>query len=141
VSAPSELDIRTATTADAEAVLALWRAADAVPSATDDAASVRRAAELGILLVASTGDRIVGSLIAAFDGWRGNMYRLAVEPGVRRQGVARALVAEGERRLLEQGCRRITALVVAAEDHATGFWTHVDYDADGRITRYVKTTG
>jgi ribosomal protein S18 acetylase RimI-like enzyme len=134
-----DLTIRTATPADAEAVLALWRAADAVPSATDDAESVRGAAELGILLVACAGDRIVGSLVAAFDGWRGNMYRLAVEPGSRRQGIAAALVAEGERRLAEQGCRRITALVVAAEDHATGFWAHAGYEADGRITRYVKT--
>jgi hypothetical protein len=31
--------------------------------------------------------------------------------------------------------------VVAAEDHATGFWAHVDYGADARITRHVKTTG
>jgi hypothetical protein len=43
--------------------------------------------------------------------------------------------------VLEQGCRRITALVVTAEDHATGFWAHVDYGADARITRHVKTTG
>jgi predicted N-acetyltransferase YhbS len=139
VTGPTKPTIRTATPADAEAVLALWRAADAVPSATDDAGSVRHAAELGILLVACAGDRVVGSVVAAFDGWRGNMYRLAVDPDVRRQGVARALVAEGERRLVEQGCRRITALVVAAEDHATGFWAHADYDADARITRYVKT--
>jgi ribosomal protein S18 acetylase RimI-like enzyme len=136
----TEPTIRSATPADAEAVLGLWQAADAVPSATDDPENVRRAAERGILLVAYDGDRVVGTLVAAFDGWRGNMYRLAVDPGVRRRGVARALVAEGERRLVEQGCRRITALVVTAEDHATGFWADVDYDADGRITRYVKTS-
>lgn len=137
----TDLTIRAATPADAETVLALWRDADAVPSATDDPESVRRAAELGILLVAVQDDRIVGSLIAAFDGWRGNMYRLAVDRGARRQGIAAALVAEGERRLAAQGCRRINALVVAAEDHATGFWAHVDYDADARISRHVKTTG
>jgi ribosomal protein S18 acetylase RimI-like enzyme len=136
----TEPTIRSAAPDDAEAVLALWQAADAVPSATDDPENVRRAAELGILLVACAGDQVIGTLVAAFDGWRGNMYRLAVDPGIRRQGVARALVAEGERRLVEQGCRRITALVVTAEDHATGFWAHVDYDADGRITRYVKTS-
>ncbi len=90
--------------------------------------------------MACDGDRVVGSLVAAFDGWRGNIYRLAVHPDVRRAGIARALVAEGERRLVEIGCPRITALVVTAEDHTTGFWTAVDDDADGRITRFVKTT-
>lgn len=132
--------IRLATSADAPAVLDLWTRAEAVPSATDDAANVRRAAEHGVLLVACDGECVIGSLIAAFDGWRGNMYRLAVDPAHRRRGVGRALVAEGERRLVALGCRRITALVVAAEDHATGFWSDADYDADARITRFVKTS-
>lgn len=131
--------IRLGTDADAPAVLALWSRADAVPSATDDEANVRRAASHDVLLVACDEDRIVGTLIATFDGWRGNMYRLAVDPDQRRRGIGRALVAEGERRLVEQGCLRITALVVTAEDHATGFWNDVDYDADARITRFVKT--
>jgi hypothetical protein len=51
------------------------------------------------------------------------------------------LVAAGERQLGDQGCRRITALVVRDEDHATAFWPTVDYDLDERIDRYVKTAG
>jgi ribosomal protein S18 acetylase RimI-like enzyme len=80
-------------------------------------------------------------LIAAFDGWRGNLYRLAVHPDHRRRGVATRLVAAGEQQLHEQGCRRITALLVRDEDHATAFWPTVGYDLDERIDRYVKTAG
>jgi ribosomal protein S18 acetylase RimI-like enzyme len=43
------------------------------------------------LLVAEIDDKIVGSIIATFDGWRGIIYRLAVHPNVRRQGIARRL--------------------------------------------------
>lgn len=132
--------IRLGTDADVAAVLALWALADAVPSVTDDETNVRRAVEHEVLLLACEGERIVGTLIATFDGWRGNMYRLAVDPAHRRRGLARALVAEGERRLEAQGCRRVTALVVAAEDHATGFWPQAGYELDERIARYVKTT-
>lgn len=132
--------IRLGTAADVAAVLALWARADAVPSVTDDEANVRRAVDQEVLLVACDGERVVGTVIAGFDGWRGNMYRLAVDPDLRRRGIALALVAEAERRLEAQGCRRITALVVASEDHATSFWTEAGYGFDERIARYVKTT-
>ncbi len=47
------------------------------------------------------------------------MYRLAVDPAYRRRAVASGLVREGERRLAEQGCRRVTALVLKDEGQAT----------------------
>ena len=92
------------------------------------------------LLVAEIDGRVVGSLIAAFDGWRGNLYRLAVEPSHRRRGVARELVAEGERRLAAVGCRRISALVLRDEGPATALWAAAGYERAERIVRYVKTT-
>jgi ribosomal protein S18 acetylase RimI-like enzyme len=132
-------EIRPATDADAAGLLDLWARAEAVPSVTDDADGLAGAIAQGTVLVAVEDGRVVGSVIAAFDGWRGNMYRLAVDPDVRRRGLARALVAEGEHRLVAQGCRRITALVVAAEDHATAFWAAAGYAHDARINRFVKT--
>lgn len=131
--------IRSATEADIDSILALLARADAAPSATDDAPSVERAVEVEAFLVAEADGEIVGSLVAAFDGWRGNLYRLAVDPHSRREGIASALVTEGERRLLEQGCVRITALVLHDEEPATGFWRAVGYVHDARVARYVKT--
>jgi ribosomal protein S18 acetylase RimI-like enzyme len=40
----------------------------------------------------------VGTLVAAWDGWRGNMYRLAVLPEHRRAGIGRELVDAGYER-------------------------------------------
>lgn len=131
--------IRVATAADIDPVLALWAAADAVPSVTDDAESVRIAIEQNVLLVAERDGTVVGTLIATFDGWRGNMYRLAVHPEHRRDGMATALVDEGERKLRTQGGQRITALVVAEHDQAAEFWESVGYEHDARIARYVAS--
>jgi ribosomal protein S18 acetylase RimI-like enzyme len=122
-------------------VLALWREAEAHPSATDDPGSLTALLDRDpeSLLVAEADGAIVGALIAAFDGWRGNLYRLAVAPSERRRGIATGLVRAGEERLRAKGARRITALVVAADDPAVAFWPAAGYRHDERMARYVKT--
>jgi GNAT superfamily N-acetyltransferase len=87
--------IRVGGRADLAAVVALWRAAESVPTATDtkDALAALLARDPGSLLIAETDGVVVGSLIAAWDGWRGSFYRLAVDPGWRRRGIAIALRA------------------------------------------------
>jgi len=67
------------------------------------------------------------------------MYRLAVLPDERRAGIATALVREGERRLREQGVRRVTALVVHGDVPATALWTAVGFDPDERVGRFVRS--
>jgi ribosomal protein S18 acetylase RimI-like enzyme len=122
-------------------VLALWSAAEAVPTVSDDAASLRRLLDSSAdaLLVAEVDGRLVGTLIAAWDGWRGNLYRLAVLPAYRRRGIARELVREGERRLADKGAVRVSALVYAEHKPAVGLWLAVGYHRDARVGRFAKS--
>ena len=90
------------------------------------------------LLVAERDGAIVGALIAAWDGWRGNMYRLAVRDGFRRQGVGVALVRAGEEYLRGRGALRVTALVAFEDDVAAGFWDAAGYPQDRQIGRRVR---
>jgi len=132
--------IRLANAGDAAAVLELWRLADAEPTRTDDEASICSliAHDPDALLVAENEGELVGSVIAAFDGWRGTFFRLAVLPARRRSGIGRALVAVGERSLRERGAARITLFAVKAADGADEFWLASDYAHDNRTQRYVK---
>src|SRR5438105_15657798 len=94
------LTIRPCRAEECEAVLALWQRAGAIPSATDTLEELTRLvrSEHGAgFLVAVRSGSIVGSVIGAWDGWRGNIYRLAVAPDARRRGLARRLVDEAER--------------------------------------------
>lgn len=90
------------------------------------------------LLVAERDGAIVGALIAAWDGWRGNLYRLAVADDRRREGIARALVEAGEEYLRQCGTRRVTALVAFDDERAAGFWDAAGYPLDGEIGRRVR---
>jgi ribosomal protein S18 acetylase RimI-like enzyme len=134
------LSIRACRLEDIEGVLELWRQADATPSVTDNADDLRRAItdSPANVFVAEIGGRLIGSIIGTFDGWRGNIYRLAVHPDFRRHGVARALVAEVEKKLAEQGAKRITALVEKDHPFAMSFWESVGYRVDERIVRRVR---
>lgn len=133
--------IRSGTAGDIGAILGLWRDAETKASATDDIAGLRTLfdREPDAVLVAEDHGDVVGALIAAFDGWRGNMYRLAVHPEHRRRGIARALVSAGVSRLRSRGPRRITALVAHEQAGASEFWMNACFELDPRTTRFVKT--
>lgn len=90
------------------------------------------------LLVAERGGEIVGALIAAWDGWRGNMYRLAVSKEHRRRGIGLALTRAGEEHLHGCGVRRVTALVAFEDETAGAFWESAGYPQDQKIGRRVR---
>lgn len=131
--------IRACRPEEAEALLALWQAAGTSPSVTDTVTDIRTAIKSSASVLVAEADRhIVGSLIATFDGWRGNMYRIAVHPDYRRRGIGRALVKAGENYLAELGVKRITALVEEKYPWATAFWSDVGYEIEPGIIRFFR---
>jgi ribosomal protein S18 acetylase RimI-like enzyme len=141
--------IRAGRVEDLEAVLLLWRRSCALPTVTNDLRSLQTLllADAGALLVAEAqaGRRrrveVVGSLIAAWNGWRGSFYRLAVRPDHRRRGLGRRLVREGEKRLRERGAARLDAIVAADEPVATAFWEALGYERQRDRARFVQNFG
>jgi ribosomal protein S18 acetylase RimI-like enzyme len=132
--------VRRFATNEADALLDLWRSAEATPSLTDTPADIARVAEndRARCLVAEVEGQLVGSVIATFDGWRGYIYRLAVHPNHRRRGIARALVAAAEEAFAAWGARRVTAMVEKDHPWAVAFWQAVGYGHDARIARFIR---
>jgi ribosomal protein S18 acetylase RimI-like enzyme len=135
------ISVRRAEAGDITAVLALWSAARSEHARTADTADlVARLIEdsPAALLVAERDGAIVGTVIAAWDGWRGNLYRLAVDPAQRRAGIGLALTRAGEEYLHGCGARRITALVAFEDEAAGAFWDAAGYPRDEEIGRRVR---
>jgi ribosomal protein S18 acetylase RimI-like enzyme len=139
ISALPDWKIRSAAERDVDAVLELWAAAGSTPTVTDtrESLSCLLAGDEQALLLADAG-AIVGSLIAAWDGWRASFYRLAVHPDHRRVGIATALLREGERRLCQRGAFRLTAIVTESDPVAIGFWQSAGYSAQADRVRFVR---
>jgi ribosomal protein S18 acetylase RimI-like enzyme len=136
-----DFDVRACPPNEASAVLELWeqtRSGHAtMPDGLDDVQRLL-SHDAGSLFVADAEGAILGALIAASDGWRGNMYRLAVHVEHRRAGIGLALVRAGEQHLRRQGANRVTALVANEDEIAVSFWEAAGYPKDDEIGRHVR---
>lgn len=136
-----ETKVRRCEPRDVPDVIELWAQARSEHASTADRVEDVEQLVAGspaALFVAEREGEIVGALIAAWDGWRGNMYRLAVRDGWRREGIGGALTRAGEDYLRSCGARRITALVAFEDDVAGGFWDSAGYPRDKEIGRRVR---
>jgi ribosomal protein S18 acetylase RimI-like enzyme len=133
--------IRRARASDIPRVLALWRSPGIPPSKTDDEDSLALLLRhpTAVLLAAEHDGNIIGSVIAGWDGWRGELYRLAVAPNYRRCGLGTLLVREAEACLIAEGAGRINILVLHESDGASAFWEACGYVPDERLGRYVRS--
>lgn len=134
--------IDTLTDAQVPAALALWTATEHLgPVDPEELDQVRRH-DPDLVLGASDDDgRLVGVVIGAWDGRRGSVNRLAVDPSVRRRGVAQALVKQIEERLFARGCRRVTLLVFAGNGGGRDFWQQAGYREFEDVVMFSRDLG
>jgi len=116
------------------------REATTAPGVTDTAAALRPrlAAQRELFLLALDGTRIVGTVIGGWDGWRGSIARLAVDPVYRREGIARRLVKHVEHRLRMLGAKRIRSVVLRTNRRGRRFWESADDELEREAVTYIK---
>ncbi|MFI8204334.1 GNAT family N-acetyltransferase [Streptomyces sp. NPDC085937] len=136
----SELRTRAAGPEDLDDVLAFWKSAAEGTSISDDREGVERlvARDPEALILAERDGELVGTVIAGFDGWRCHLYRLAVRPDRRRQGIGTALLTAAENRFVRLGGRRADAMVLQRNETAHHAWDAAGYAPEERWRRWVK---
>ena len=127
-SAPPPIDLRRYRSGDGEALRELW-ASIGFRSVGDDDESLDRMAERnpGLVLVATAGERIVGSALGAWDGRRGWIYHLGTAADHRHAGLGRRLVQEVERKLRQLGCPKVNVVVRDENPDGAAFWEALGY--------------
>ena len=105
----------------------LWDAAGAAASASQTSRSV-------LLLVATAGTDVIGSIMAGYDGHRGWLYALAVLPAYRFDQVATNLVIEAEKQLTAIGCTKINLQIRPSNARTQQFYRTLGYATEDRIS-------
>ena len=122
---------------DLASIDALWREAfsdDKPRHRAQNAVPAKLAFQPDLFLVARDGGRVVGSIIAGYDGYRGHINRVAVLKTHRRQGVGVLLVREAESRLCALGCTKINLQIRAANQAIIRFYRALGYDVEEHIS-------
>jgi len=138
------ITLRTASAADVLNVLAFWQtSAEGAHRPPDSQAAVLRLLDRdpNALILAEEGGRIVGSVIAGWDGWRCHLYRLAVAPDRRRRGIGTALLKRAEERFLALDGTRVDAMVLRDNLQAHQAWQANGFRAQPEWARWVKPLG
>lgn len=128
--------IRSFRPADTDAVVALWEAAGLTRPWNDPRKDIERklAVQPELFIVAEDEHgRIVGCVMAGYDGHRGWMNYLATRPDARGEGIGRALVEHTERSLNDLGCPKVNLQVRTSNAGVVEFYRHLGYEVDDTV--------
>lgn len=127
--------IRPFARADTEAVVGLWERCGLTRPWNDPRRDIERklTVQPELFLVGTVQAALVASLMAGYDGHRGWVNYLAVDPGYRHQGLARRLMDVVEHELTALGCPKISLQVRAGNEAALDFYRGLGFEHDHTV--------
>lgn len=130
------MDIRPFITTDRTAVIELWHRCGLTRPWNDPAKDIDRKLDVQaeMFLVGSVDGRLVGSVMAGYDGHRGWINYLAVCPSVRDRGYGRKLMEHVENLLYDRGCPKINLQIRTGNEAAAAFYRRMGYDLDDVVS-------
>ena len=130
------MNIRPFQPADQEAVVDLWSRCGLLRPWNDPRRDIARklAVQPELFLVLEIDGAVTGTVMAGYEGHRGWINYLAVDPTARRRGAGRALMAEAERLLRERGCPKINLQVRCDNRQAIAFYERVGFGEDAVVS-------
>lgn len=91
-----------------------------------------------LLVMTDDDDYLIGSVIGTFDGRRGWINRLAVDPDFRGHRLAARLIEAAEARLVEMGVMVFGALIEEQNFPSMAAFTHMGYAGWEKIVYFRK---
>ena len=130
------MKIRPYQTSDLAQVFALWRACNLIIAANDPRKDIERklAVSPELFLLGEFEGKVVASVMAGYEGHRGWINYLAVEPDHRRKSYGRLMMAAAEQLLDELGCPKINLQVRSANAAVVAFYASLGYATDDVVS-------
>ena len=128
-------EIRLYRDSDRKQVVALWKACELVVpgNVPEDDIAHKLAYQPELFFVAERDGRVVGSVMAGYEGHRGQINYLAVRPDLQRSGLGRELMEFAENRLRELAAPKINLQVRARNRGVIAFYESLGYAVDDTV--------
>jgi ribosomal protein S18 acetylase RimI-like enzyme len=127
------MEIRIYRESDEHSVIALWNRllAPRAPH-NDPALNIRKKQEVAddLFFVATVDERVVGTVMGGYDGHRGWIYSVAVDPAHHRQGIGSALLHHVEAALIQRGCLKINLQVRSSNTEVIAFYKKLGFEVE-----------
>ena len=135
VSSSVGLRVRPYRLADEEAVVALWQSCGLVVEQNDPRRDIanKLAFQPELLLVGVLEERLVGSVMAGYEGHRGWINYLAVDPAFRSHSLGRQLMEAAEAALQRLGCPKVNLQVRSGNEAVIAFYEGLGYRVEERV--------
>ncbi len=124
-------------TTDRIQVVELWRNVFGYETAHNEpnlAISKKIATQDGLFFVAVENTGIAGTIMAGYDGHRGWLYSVAVDPKQRFNGLGSALVHHAEKALAELGCMKVNLQLLDTNEATAAFYKSIGYAVEPRVS-------
>jgi ribosomal protein S18 acetylase RimI-like enzyme len=120
---------------DTDAVIRLWEDCELTRPWNDPRRDIQRKSttQPDLFLVGDDAGVVVATAMVGYDGHRGWVYYLAVDPAHRGTGYSRALMAEAERLLIERGCSKLMLMVRASNTAVVDLYEHLGYAQEDTV--------
>lgn len=130
------MDIRAYQPTDESAVIALWEVCGLTRPWNDPHKDIARklTEQPELFLVGVEGEKLMATAMVGFDGHRGWVYYLAVDPAFQRLSYGKQLMHEAEQLLIARGCPKINLLVRSSNTKVLKFYAELGYTQDDAVS-------
>ena len=124
--------IREVIEKDTTAVIALWFRCQLVVPSNNPQKDIERKLKVDrdLFLVGTLENKIVATVMGGYDGHRGWINYLAVDPDYRNNGYGRLIMEEVEQRIGAKGCSKINLQVRTTNKAVIEFYQSLGYSDD-----------
>ncbi len=133
----NEFVVRAYEPQDESAVVELWEVVfpdDPPWNNPPDVIQRKLSVQRDMFLVCLSTGRLVGTVLAGFDGVRGWVHKVAAHPEFQRKGIATHLMKAAEERLANIGCPKLNIQLRTSNTSAVKFYESAGYAIEDRVS-------
>ena len=119
-----------------DSVVDLWNKCDLIVPRNDPLEDIQKKLDFQpeLFFIALLKNKVIGSVMAGYDGHRGWLYYLAVLPEYQKRGYGRQLVEKAVNELRKLGCLKVNLQVRTSNTSVVDFYKNLGFKEEERVS-------